>query len=395
LDIQALQKKEIQDYIQKHQHDNIQNLALKLGKEKHPLANEILSQVKGRQLAKNKIPQWQKEGIIFPAAVSLEQCSSEQTARFKASLISGNTLIDLSAGFGVDSRYFSGRFEKVLLVEPNKELQEIVQHNYKIFDIPNAIFENKEAGAFLNEFRGKADYIYVDPSRRDDLNRRLFKLSECQPNVPELLEKMFSIAPNALIKAAPFLDIHAALDELRGVKEVIVLALHNEVKEVLYLLEKDFIGEPQIKAVDITKSGEKGFCFTYEEEKAAEANLSPPLQYLYEPNAAIMKTGAFKSIGNRFGLDKLHQHSHLYTSAELSPDFPGRAFRIIAQCSPDKKAIKKALPEMKANVSLRNYQGSVSDFLKKTGIKEGGSIYLFATTLADNKPAVLICEKVS
>ncbi|MBA3900784.1 MAG: class I SAM-dependent methyltransferase [Bacteroidetes bacterium] len=394
MDLKALQSKEIQAYILKHQDEDVAKLALKLGKEKHPFAAEILNQVKGRQKAKQKIPQWLKEGILFPPTISLEQCSSEQSAEFKTELITGKKLIDLSAGFGVDAYYFSKVFEEVILVEPNTELIKVVEHNYSCFGIKNAAFENIDAAGFLNSNTQKADWIYADPSRRTDSNQKVYKFSDCQPNIPELLPKLWEIAPNILIKAAPLLDIHAAMQELQYVKKAIVLSLNHEVKEVLYLLEQGFEGEEVIVAIDLLKNSRNTFEFYFSQEKEATFNLSFPQQYLYEPNAAILKAGAFKTIADKFGLKKLHPNSHLYTSDDLITDFPGRFFKVIDTSKPDKKSLKQSLPGMKANVSLRNFHGSTSDFIKKTGIKEGGDIFLFATTLMDEKAVALICEKL-
>jgi hypothetical protein len=395
LDITALQSNDIQLYIVKHQDEIISKLALKLGKEKNPYAAEILNQVKGRQKAKQKIPEWLKPGIIFPASVSIEQCSSEIAAKFKAGLISGDKLIDLSAGFGVDSKYFSEVFKQVTLVEPNSELINVVKQNYKCFEIDNANFVNADAAKFLEKFDEKANCIYIDPSRRDDSNQRVFKFSDCQPNVPDLLSRLWEIAPNILIKAAPILDIQAAMQELECVKKVIVLSLNNEVKEVLYYLEQGFDNEAIIQAIDISRGKKISFEFYYSQEKEVYIGSTPPQQFLYEPNAAILKSGAFKSIAMHFELFKLHANTHLYTSDEFISDFPGRKFKIMNISKPDKKSLTQVLPKMKANISLRNFHGSTSEFLKKTGIIEGGDVFLFATTLADNKGVALICEKIA
>ncbi|MDQ3192668.1 MAG: class I SAM-dependent methyltransferase [Bacteroidota bacterium] len=368
---------------------------MKLAKDKNPFAKEILNQVQGRQKAKKKIPLWANtEGIIFPVGLSIEQSSSEATAKHKASLISGKKLIDLSSGFGIDSFYFSKVFKEIVLVEPNEELLGIVKHNYNCLKVDNASFYNNKAEEFVEIYKQKSDFIYVDPSRRLSSNKKIINLKDCEPNVVNLLPAMFLIAPSLLIKTAPLLDINSALTELTGVKKVIVLSYQNECKEVLYLLEKNFNKEPIIEAVNIKENQQEIFNFTLTQEKEAKINLSPPLKYLYEPNAAIMKAGAFKLVAQQFNLFKLHSNSHLYTSETLVKDFPGRTFLIEAVCKYKKKEIEFVLKNKKANIAVRNFKEKVSDILKKTGITEGGDKYLFATTDYKESAIIVICNKI-
>jgi hypothetical protein len=396
VDVKALQAKEIRAFIMALENEDPVKLALKLSKEKHPLAREIIAQVKGRQKAAKKIPSMLKEGIIFPESVSLEQCSSDLTAEFKTELISGETVIDLSAGFGIDAAHFSKKFDKVILVEPAKELSEIVEINFKSLGISNGEFYNSTAEEFLNTKKLQPDWVYIDPSRRTENNQKLHKLSDCSPNLPELLPKIFTLASNVLLKTSPLLDIHAAFAELECVKKVIVLAVKNECKEVLYVLEKDYQGGVSVDAVNLEGSTKEkqSFSFTFEEELQTVSEFSVPEKYLYEPNAAVLKSGAFKLSGARFNLKKLHQHSHLFTSHQLITDFPGKVFEIIGTVKPDKKSISKLLPEMKANAAIRNFKSTTAEMIKKTGLREGGNFMVFFTTDINNNGVAVVCRRL-
>ena len=358
---------------------------------------ELVQQIQARQKAAQKLPTWaQHPEVVFPVALSVEQSSSETAAAYKASLVSGKLLIDLTGGFGVDSFHFARRFAQVVHIEQNPELQEIAQYNFGLLQAHNIQSLAATAEAFLESFAGKADVLYIDPARRGGANEKLHLLQDCEPDVLHLLPLLFSKARAVLLKTSPMLDIDLALAQLQCVAKVWVVAVQNEVKEVLYLLQPD---APQPAhaartAVNLLPTGTaQQLCFTKAEEEAAPVSFSDPQLYIYEPNAAILKAGAYRYLGQHLHLHKLHPNSHLYTSATLVPDFPGRSFECVAVSRYNKKELLRQLPGKQANITVRNFPESVAEIRRKTGIREGGQTYLFFTTDMHQKPIVLICRK--
>ena len=350
----------------------------------------IAQQVEGKKKAKGKIPSWfNTNNILYPVRLSMEQCSSEETAKYKAEITQGKRFIDLTGGFGVDSYFISKSFEKTIHCEKNKELQYIAQHNFKT--LASGIISLHQNGLkYLQTVQEKFDLIYIDPGRRNENNQKVFKLSHYTPNILEHIDLLFEKGSNILVKTAPFLDIKQVLNELPNVKEIHIVSLKNECKEVLYLLDQKYKGEVQLHCINITQS-KYSFLFSQENEKAP---LSDPLDYLYEANASILKAGAFNSVANDFKLRKLHPNSHLYTSNSLVEDFPGRTFKVDAVCKYNKKELLKHLSDKKANITRRNFPVSITEIRKKIGIREGGEHYLFATTLQNNQPKILLCSKI-
>ena len=275
----------------------------------------IINQIVAKQKAKFKLPTWfTTSKILYPSKISIEQTSSEKTAAYKASLISGESLIDLSGGFGVDDYYFSKTFREVIHCEINTELSQIVSHNFKQLQIENCTCHIGESSVILEKLNRKFSWIYVDPSRRNDSKGKVFLLNDCEPNVPLLLPKYFNYSNHILIKTAPLLDIQSALTELDFIKKIHIIALENEVKELLWEIEKGHTGEILVNAVNLEKNDTS--IITTSLNKSYRATYSLPKNYLYEPNAAILKSGNFNAISQLFEIDKLHQHSHLYTSDE-------------------------------------------------------------------------------
>jgi len=273
-------------------------------------AKDLAVQLNGLQKSQKKLPNWfNTAGIVFPAGISVEQCSSEITASHKASLISGETMVDLTGGFGVDSFYFSQKVTKLDYVETQNPLLEIAQYNHKLLKATNIAYSNTAAIDFLKtKPNHHYDWIYLDPARRDDAKNRVFFLEDCEPAVLEIIDLLFQKGNRILLKTSPLLDIHKAIIDLGNVSEVLVLAVENECKELLFVLEKN--PKPTIcKTVNFTKSGHQNFEFLIENESKAWAGFSEPQKYLYEPNAAILKSGAFKSVGGKFDLKKLHPSS--------------------------------------------------------------------------------------
>jgi len=383
--------------IQKFINANIGADPSKLALQKNPFPDvnwiTILNQIAAKTKAKDKLPTFfGTENIIYPSKISVEQTSSEKTAQYKASLVNGKTLIDLTGGFGVDDLYFSKVVENVIHCEIDEELSMLVQHNFEVLGIQNIQFELGDSYTYLDKMQSKLDWIYIDPSRRNDIKGKVFMLKDCLPNVPELLSFYFTKSDQILIKTAPILDLSAGLLELSNVKCIHIVAVENEVKELLWELSKSFIGSTTIKTINLTNDKKEEFSFELN-SKTQFSNYSLPKKYLYEPNSAIMKSGGFDVIGIQYQLDKLQQHSHLYTSEEKI-DFPGRVFEIQEAFSYTKSEMKSFLENKKANITTRNFPDSVDEIRKKWKIKDGGNLYCFFTTDINNHKIVLICTKI-
>ncbi|MGL2986141.1 THUMP-like domain-containing protein [Flavobacterium sp. RSSA_27] len=382
---------DVQNFI----NDQLQQNFAKVAFQKNPFPSiewlAILNQIESKTKAKEKLPTWfATKNILYPPKISIEQTSSEITARYKSNLISGTTLIDLTGGFGVDDFYFSKKFKTVVHCEINAELSAISAHNFKQLNALNIECKIGDSDLFLKQTDQVWDWIYIDPSRRNESKGKVFMLKDCLPNVPENIDFYFSKSNAILIKTAPLLDISAGLSELKNVKTIHIIALNNEVKELLWELKKDYTGNVTIKTVNSTKETEEKFEIP---KNDSVANYGVPEVYLYEPNSAIMKSGAFNAISTSFNLNKLHAHSHLYTNTELI-EFPGRRFKIDQQLNYNKTALKNILAHQKANITTRNFPESVENIRKKWKIKEGGNIYCFFTTDVNNHKIVLICTKI-
>ncbi|WP_276497730.1 THUMP-like domain-containing protein [Pontibacter litorisediminis] len=388
---------EEQEFILQHQHQDVAQLMLQAGRYPQLPVQELVQQIKARQKAAQKLPTWAGHPqAVFPVALSVEQSSSEVTAAFKASLVRGKLLVDLTGGFGVDSFYFARSFGRVMHVEQNQELQEVATYNFGLLGAANIQSINTTAEDFLHTLEEKADVLYLDPARRGDRDQKLHLLQDCEPDVLHLLPLLFQKADAILLKTSPMLDIEQALQELAHVEHVWVVALQNEVKEVLYLLRPTAPAPANVPrtTVNLLPSAEPQLLtFTRAQEEAAAPVYADPQEYVYEPNAAILKAGAYRYLGQHLQLSKLHPNSHLYTAAQLLPHFPGRSFRCLGVSRYNKKELLRQLPEKKANITVRNFPEAVADIRKKTGLKEGGRTYLFFTTDMHQKPVVLICEK--
>lgn len=389
--IASLIRPEVQDFIAKNYNADLNKLAL----SKNPFPeipwNEILNQIQAKIKAKEKLPTWfNTSNIIYPAKISIEQTSSERTAAYKATLISGDSLIDLTGGFGIDDYYFARHFKQVTHCEINDTLSAVVAHNFKELQCAVECIPG-DSHEILRRKDQKWDWIYIDPSRRNDAKGKVFMLKDCLPNVPDSLDFYFNYSSNILIKTAPILDIKAGLSELQYVKNIYIIALDNEVKELLWEIEKDYTGTIQLHAVAITK--EATAVFTTEFEDTRPATYALPKKYLYEPNSAILKTGAFDAVSHLYQIDKLHQHSHLYTADRLI-DFNGRRFSIEQVVPYQKKESKQYLEGKKLHVTTRNFPLSVEELRKKWKIKEGGDTYCFFTTNSNNEKIIVFCSKI-
>ena len=383
---------EVQDFINANLNEDISKLLLNGISFSEIEAKDIIKQIEAKKRSKKKLPTWfNSKNIYFPNKLNIEQTSSEVTANYKANLVSGNSLIDLTGGFGVDAYYFSKRIKNVIHCEINKSLSEIVKHNYKTLNINTIECLNENGIEALKHIDRPFDWIYIDPSRRDDTKKKVFLLSECIPNIKTFQGLFLKYANNVMIKTSPLLDIKATLNDLKQIKELHVIALDNEVKELLWVLERDCKTEFIIKTVNLTKQSKQEFEFNIESESDEIAKHTEPLTYIYEPNSAILKAGAFNSISSQLNIPKLHKHSHLYTSNSLI-DFPGRRFKIEKSIPFNKKIFAKEKIS-KANVTTRNFPISVGEIRKKLKIKDGGDIYLFFTTDLNNIKIILVCVK--
>lgn len=354
---------------------------------------EVVEQIEAKNRCEKKLPTWfQESNIYYPNKLNIEQTSSEVTASYKSGLIAGNSLIDITGGFGVDTYYFAKSFKDVVHCELNADLSKIVKHNYQALKVNNIKTFAEDGLAHLKNASQTFDWIYVDPSRRHDSKGKVFFLRDCLPNIPEHLDVLWSHSKNVMLKVSPLLDITSGLNELEYVKAIHVVAVNNEVKELLWILEYGFSGQTTIKTINLKKTKAEAFNFFHENESLVEPSYQQPLSYLYEPNSAIMKSGGFNSLLEKFKVKKLHKHSHLYTSDELV-DFPGRRFKISKVIPYNKKEIKR-LSISKANITIRNFPDTVKNIRKSLKIKDGGALYLFFTTTFNDEKVVLICKKV-
>ncbi|MGD1889096.1 MAG: hypothetical protein ACFB15_00575 [Cyclobacteriaceae bacterium] len=391
-DLALLQQPRIQQFIREHASDDPYQLVLQAKRHPDIPVQLVAEQIQARQKARTKLPEWyQTAGIIFPPLLSMEQCSSETTARFKGSLVSGTTAVDLTGGAGIDTYYLSHSFEQMHYVEQNSLLVAIAQHNFQRLG-SSIQTHSTTAESFLASI-GEVDLIYLDPARRGTSNQKVFQLTDCSPDVVQLLPKLLDKGKQILIKTSPMLDIEAARRDLKLVDQIYVVAVNNECKEVLYLLSAQASDSPFIQAIDLN-TDTKPLEFRPKEEAHAEVEFAEPQHYLYEPNVAVMKAGAFRTVAQKWRLAKLHLHTHLYTSQELIPDFPGRTFRVEAVVPYQKKKVQQHVPEGKANVTTRNFTDSVATVRKKLALKEGGDIYLFATRNVSAKHVILIAKKL-
>ena len=386
-----LLNKGVQGFISENYSKRLPSLILKGSPFPGIAPQELGVQLKGKKIAEKKFPLlFSTEGIIYPPSLNLEQASSERTARYKAGLVSGRVLIDLTGGFGVDSLCFSEAVDQVYYCELDRELVQIVQHNFRTLKADNITSIPGDGIQFLSSYSEEVDWIYLDPSRRTRTGGRVFRLSDCTPDVTANADLLWSKTSNILIKTSPLLDIRTGIDELKNVREVHILAIANEVKELLWVLERNFVGTSFIKTVNFEGDKHQFFEGAFGEE--AEVELDHPQNFVYEPNAAIMKSGLFSKIRSEFGLAKLHQNTHLYTSNKLVR-FPGRRFQIIKILPYRIKLLSKEFSNSKANISIRNFPDSVSKIRKKTGIKEGGNRHLLFCTTMDEAKVVLVCQR--
>jgi len=450
-------------FIETHLNDDIRQLALKnMPTDVDKLL--ALCQIEARQILSKKVPSWASNpDLLFPKHLSLEQCSSELTAKYKKEIITQkNLFVDLTGGLGIDSYFLSENFQNAYYVENQKELCDLAENNFHVLGRKINVI-NKDAESFLNEISSNSYdscdswckiscnscdswCIFVDPARRDAFNRKMVSLHDCSPDVVELQDKMLSVAEHVLIKASPMLDISLICNELKNIKEIHVVSVKNECKEILVLLERGFSDKIKFVCVDLRQDLffrqdeqdlqdtllmssssqfsfrqdeqdlqdtlplsssssfffrqdeqdlQDGFVFSEDDEKSAVPSYASAIKkYLYEPNSSLMKAGVFKLVSQRFNIDKLHVNSHLYTSDSLIPDFPGRVFEVVGFSNFDKKVKKELLKDVTgASVITRNFPLSANDLRKNLNLQESDDNFVVGTTMKGEKKVLLLCKR--
>ena len=437
------------DFINAHLNDDVNKLAL--SKFPDDIDKQfVIRQIQARQLLKKKLPSWsENDELLFPKRLSLEQCSSELTAKYKRTISRKDAktqsrdasmapaikhidtslhriLVDLTGGMGVDTSFLSDNFDETIYVESQAGLCELAEHNFKVLK-KNIIVVNAKAEDFLTQC-GEVDCIYLDPARRDEYGRKMVSLHDCSPDVAELQDLLFEKTNTVIVKLSPMLDIDVIKKELNNIKEIHVVAVRNECKEVLVLCQRTTDNEttsrdasmiPAIKRIDTSDENEAirrlyisaidlkenwKFSFTEDEEQNAIPTFADEIgKYLYEPSVACMKAAPFKLLSQRFNIKKLHRNSHLYTSDELVTDFPGRIFEVINVVPFDKKA-KKVLSQQttvngqqtlsKASIAVRNFPLSAEELRKHLGFKDGDDFYIFGTTMKGEKKILVLGKRI-
>lgn len=357
---------------------------------------EVANQIHSLQQARKKIPDWYSvPGMVWPPPLSLEQCSSHATAKYKSSLLSGKRIADLTGGSGVDAFYLSNSFNTVHYVEPDSWLCTLAAHNFRVLQAGNIIVHCSRAEHFLQQ-EIYTEWMYIDPSRRNENRQKVYKLEDCTPDITSLLPDLFRRTDRVLLKAAPMLNLKQGLWALKQVSAAHIVAVNNEVKELLFELAPDSGSHFPVRVVNLSASGEiiHQFSGSRQDEMHATVPYGEPESYLYEPNAAMMKAGFFQLLGSTFAVTKLHPNTHLYTSHEIKEGFPGKIYRIKQLLPYRKKAVKEAIPGLRASVSVRNFPDKADSVKKKLGLKEDSKQVIFATTLQDGKPVLIRCERL-
>ena len=382
------------NFIEQNLDADIRQLALKGCRDKDVDLDAAIRQIAGRQTARRKLPSWAAlDGILYPPHLNMEQCSSEQTARYKARICSSHpspkTLVDLTGGFGVDFAFMSEAFDEATYVERNSELFAISSANMKIL-APKAKCLNEDGLEVLHRL-DHVSMIFMDPARRDHHGARTYGISDCTPNVLEIKDELLQKADVVMLKLSPMLDWHKAISDLgeQYIKEVHIVSVQNECKELLIVMQQQPAEPPTVYCINDDS------VFSYHPSSISSNHIShhSSLIYLYEPNASIMKAGCFAEIEQAFEVSQLAPNSHLFASDQAIADFPGRKFRISAVTSMNKQELKQALKDIRqANIAVRNFPMSVADLRKRLKLSEGGNDYIFATTLTEGKKVLIICQ---
>lgn len=389
-------------FVGEHREEDVRALALQARHEDGIDLPWALDQIQGWQTARRKLPTWAAiDGMVYPPHLSMEQCSSEQTARHKChivdTLLTGNheTLIDLTGGFGVDFSYLASRAKRAVYVERQEHLCEVARHNVGLLGLDHASIIHAQAEDVLRELDTDpaTTLIYLDPARRDSNSARTYAISDCTPNVLELKEQLLKAADHVLIKLSPMLDWHKAVNDLGNrVSEVHIVSVSNECKELLMLLSAGHEGEPIIHCINDDQS--LAFTPNYDVQPLLIAD-DAHAACLYEPNASVMKAGCFDLLTRRYPVKAVARDSHLFLSDDVIMDFPGRGFAIDAVTTMNKKELSRSLAGVtRANVATRNFPMSARQLQQRLGLKDGGDCYIFGTTIAAGQRVLYICHKL-
>ena len=382
-------------FIEENARADVRSLALQA--KKYPQVDMAMAvvQIAGRQIAEAKVPSWyHTEGLLYPKHLSMEQCSSEATAIYKAGLVEGDSFADLTGGFGIDCSFLSRKFKQADYVERQAELCELAKHNFPLLGLSIGV-HNEDGVEYLKQMQ-PVDCLFLDPARRDGHGGKTVAIADCEPDVSALEDLLVEKAKKVMVKLSPMLDLSLALKHLKYVREVHIVSVNNECKELLLILQKESASTDIIIHCEhiVNASEHQSFSFTQEQERTSDCPFATEVGvYLYEPNASILKAGAYRSLTQTYACKKLHASSHLYTSEQFIEDFPGRRFKVEAVSGFGKKELKEFLQGMeKANLTIRNFPSSVADLRKRLKLKEGGEDYVFATTLADESKVMIKCR---
>ena len=389
-------------FVKGHRENDVRALALQARRDSEVDMPWALDQIQGWQTARRKLPSWAAiDGIVYPPHLSMEQCSSEQTARYKCGIVnrlpekSHELLIDLTGGFGVDFAFLAPCCRQALYVERQEHLCKTASHNFDLLGLHHARVIHGDAEEVLNELDNEAGstLIYLDPARRDNNSSRTYAIADCTPNVLELKDRLLNAAHHVLIKLSPMLDWHKAVSDLgEHVAEVHIVSVGNECKELLMLLSADHKGEPIIYCVN----DEQRFIYAPSDDNGSPAIATDgDTAYLYEPNVSVMKAGCFGILTQRYPVKALAMDSHLFVSHEEVKDFPGRRFVVTKATTMNRKELAGSLKGVtRANVAVRNFPMSAQELRKRLKLQDGGEIYIFGTTTAEGERVLYICKKM-
>ena len=382
------------DFAYRHRDDDPLKLLLQAGRYPDVDMRWVAQQIEGRRQARNKWPSLsERPDILFPPQLNREQSSSEATARHKASLVKGGSLADLTGGMGIDSLMFSQHCRPVVYLEQDAALCSIASHNFSVLDAPiECVCGNSLE--WLEQSGQTFDTLYLDPARRSE-GHRMVAFEDCSPNILEQMPLLWRHGQQLLIKASPMIDLDAAASQLGSVSDIHVVAVDGECKEVLFLCRQE-PSEPIIHCVDLLTDGSvrHHHRLTRANEAAAEVQYTTrPGRYLYDPHAALLKGGAFRSISVWYNIQKLGRNTHLYTSDTLVPDFPGRCFEVIRQVAPTAKALRPLLPDGRCHVVTKNYPVSAPLLQRQLKVHEGGDLFFVATRIGEQHIG-LLCRKI-
>lgn len=395
------------EFIREYRERDIRQLALQANRFPDVDMPYALDQIQGWQIARRKLPKWAAcDGVIFPPHLSMEQCSSEPTAQYKLNLAMewasrvghASRMTDLTGGFGVDFSFTSCAFAAATYVERNEQLCHIVEHNLPLLGLNNATVVCADAVEYLSTVEPQT-MLFLDPARRDEHGAKTVMLADCTPDVVQLLPQLLEKSRFTMLKLSPMLDWHKAVDDLRGaVREVHIVSVGGECKELLLVLSTVVESELKVYCADLSTASDTSSLFVYTPGSSAPvANSTFNIQhstFLHEPNASIMKAGCFDELAAAYGVSPVSRNSHLFLSDEPVEDFPGRSFVVERVTTMNKGELRKTLAGIeKANIATRNFPLTVAELRKRLKIKDGGDVYIFATTTAEGEHLLLISRK--